>query len=248
MTSILVTGGTGTLGSAVSTRLRERGHEVRVLSRHSPPYAVDLRDGTGLDTAVEGVDAIVHCASTPRGGDDTAAALLLDAARRAGVPHLLYISIVGVDRLPLGYYGMKHRVERMIEEAGASGPGWTILRTTQFHDLVFRLVAGAARLPVLPLPAGVSIQPIDTGEVAGRLAELATGAPAGRVEDMGGPEIRPLGDLARAYLRARGRRRPVLPVRLAGKAYAGYRSGAHLTPGHVVGKVTFEQFLERRLR
>lgn len=247
MTSILVTGGTGTLGSAVSTRLRERGHEVRVLSRHSPPYAVDLRDGIGLDTAVEGVDAIVHCASTPRGGDDKAAALLLDAARRAGVPHLLYISIVGVDRLPLGYYGMKHQVERMIEEAGASGPGWTILRTTQFHDLVFRLVAGAARLPVLPLPAGVSIQPIDTGEVAGRLAELATGAPAGRVADMGGPEIRPLSDLARAYLRARGRRRPVLPVRLAGKAYAGYRSGAHLTPGHAVGKVTFEQFLERRL-
>lgn len=263
MNSILVTGGTGTLGSLVSARLRERGRDVRVLSRHSPSYAVDLRDGTGLDAAVDGVDAIVHCASMPRGGDDRAAARLLAAARRARVPHLVYISIVGVDRLPLGYYGMKHKVERMIEaalcpqapggltgeskEEGESGPGWTILRTTQFHDLVLRLVEGAARLPVLPLPSEVSVQPIDAGEVADRLAGLATGAPAGRVEDMGGPQIRPVADLARAYLRARGLRRAVVPVRLAGKAYAGYRSGAHLTPEHAVGKVTFEQFLERRL-
>lgn len=247
MTSILVTGGTGTLGRLVSDRLRERGHEVRVLSRHAKPYAVDLRVGSGLDAAVEGVDAIVHCASSPRGGDDRAAAHLLAAARRASVPHLVYISIVGVDRLPLAYYGVKHKVERMIEEAGASGQGWTVLRTTQFHDLVLRLLAAEARLPVLPLPSGVSVQPIDTGEVADRLAELAVGAPAGRVDDMGGPQIRPLADLARAYLHATGRRRPIVPMRLAGKAYAGYRSGAQLTPERAVGKVTFEEFLARRL-
>jgi uncharacterized protein YbjT (DUF2867 family) len=247
MTSILVTGGTGTLGSLVSDRLRERGHEVRVLSRHAKPYAVDLRDGSGLDAAVEGVDAIVHCASSPRGGDDRAAAHLLAAARRASVPHLVYISIVGVDRLPLGYYRVKRKVERMIEEAGESGQGWTVLRTTQFHDLVLRLLAAAARLPVLSLPSGVSLQPIDAGEVADRLAELAVGAPAGRVDDMGGPQIRPLADLARAYLHATGRRRPIVPVRLAGKAYAGYRSGAQLTPERAVGKVTFEDFLAQRL-
>jgi uncharacterized protein YbjT (DUF2867 family) len=247
MKPILVTGGTGTLGSLVGARLRERGHEVRVLSRHAPPYPVDLRDGTGLDAAVGGVDAIVHCASTPpRGGDDRAAAHLLDGARRAGVPHLVYISIVGADRLPLAYYRVKHTVERMIEEAGESAPGWTTLRTTQFHDLVLRILAGTARLPVMPLPAGVSVQPIDTGEVADRLAELAVGEPAGRVEDMGGPRIRPLPELAGAYLRACGRRRPVLPVRLAGKAYAGYRAGVHLTPERAVGKVTFEEFLARR--
>ncbi|HZX37223.1 MAG TPA: SDR family oxidoreductase [Streptomyces sp.] len=247
MTSILVTGGTGTLGRLVSDRLRESGHEVRVLSRHAQPYTVDLRVGSGLDAAVEGVDAIVHCASSPRGGDDRAAAHLLAAARRASVPHLVYISIVGVDRLPLAYYGVKHKVERMIEEAGASGQGWTVLRTTQFHDLVLRLLAAEARLPVLPLPSGVSVQPIDTGEVADRLVELAVGAPAGRVDDMGGPQIRPLADLARAYLHATGRRRPIVPMRLAGKAYAGYRSGAQLTPERAVGKVTFEEFLVRRL-
>ncbi|CCK31520.1 hypothetical protein BN159_7141 [Streptomyces davaonensis JCM 4913] len=69
MTTILVTGGTGTLGRLVAERLRADGHEVRVLSRHAQPYAVDLRaGGAGLDAAVSGVEVIVHCASSPRGG------------------------------------------------------------------------------------------------------------------------------------------------------------------------------------
>ncbi|MFJ9527600.1 NAD(P)H-binding protein [Streptomyces sp. SID5594] len=242
MTTILVTGATGTLGRQVAERLRAEGADVRGLSRRSPSYAVDLRDGKGLDAAVDGVDTIVHCASSPRGGDDRAAGFLIEAARRAGVPHLVYISIVGVDRVPLGYYAAKRRVERMIED---SGVGATIQRTTQFHDLVLSVVSGAAKLPVLPVPAGVSVQPVDSGEVADRLAALALGAPAGRVPDLGGPEVREFSALAGAYLRATGRRRRVVPVRLAGKAYAGFRSGGHLSPEHAVGTVTFEEFLAR---
>ncbi|MFD8109733.1 SDR family oxidoreductase [Streptomyces microflavus] len=245
MTTILVTGATGTLGRQVAERLRTEGADVRGLSRRSPSYAVDLRDGKGLDAAVDGVDTIVHCASSPRGGDDRAAGYLIDAARRAGVPHLVYISIVGVDRVPLGYYTLKRRVERMIED---SGLGATIQRTTQFHDLVLSVVSGAAKLPVLPVPAGVSVQPVDSGEVADRLAALALGAPAGRVPDLGGPEVREFTGLAGAYLRATGRRRRVVPVRLAGKTYAGFRGGGHLSPEHAVGTVTFEEFLARRHR
>ncbi|MEU1158278.1 NAD-dependent epimerase/dehydratase family protein, partial [Streptomyces sp. NPDC005918] len=59
MRTILVTGGTGTLGRLVTGRLRADGHEVRVLSRHTRPYAVDLRDGAGLDAALAGVDVVV---------------------------------------------------------------------------------------------------------------------------------------------------------------------------------------------
>ncbi|MFE3020422.1 SDR family oxidoreductase [Streptomyces sp. NPDC059256] len=247
MATILVTGGTGTLGKEVCERLRSSGQDVRVLSRRSPEHPVDLREGTGLDRAVDGVDAIVHCASTPRGGDDRAAAHLLRAAGEAGVPHLVYISIVGVDRVPLGYYRVKRRVEQMVEEAGRTHPGlgWTVLRTTQFHDLVLRVLAGAARLPVLAVPAGVGVQPIDVREVAQRLADLAVGPPAGRVADMGGPEIRFFDDLARLYLSTTHRRRAVLPVRLAGRAYAGFRAGGHLAPEQSVGKVTFAEFLHR---
>ncbi|MGI5400329.1 SDR family oxidoreductase [Streptomyces sp. CA-135486] len=243
MKTILVTGGTGTLGRPVTDRLRSAGHEVRVLSRRAQPYGVDLREGTGLDAAVRGVDAVVHCASSPRGGDDSAAGHLIEAARRAGVAHLVYISIVGVNRVPLGYYGTKWRVERMLQ---ASGLGWTVLRTTQFHDFVLGVLASSAKLPVIPLPAGMSVQPIDTAEVAGRLAELAVGEPAGQVPEMGGPQIRSLPDLARAYLAATGRRRPIVPVRLAGKAYTGFRAGRHLTPERAVGRRTFEEFLDER--
>ncbi|MEW2398353.1 NAD(P)H-binding protein [Streptomyces sp. NPDC046862] len=244
MTTILVTGGTGTLGRLVTERLRGKGHEVRVLSRRTQPYAVDLREsGPGLDAAVAGVDTIVHCASTPRGGDEQAAANLIRAAHKAGVAHLLYISIVGVDRVPFGYYRTKLAVEQQVER---SGLGWTVLRATQFHDLLVTLFQALSKSPVILLPAGVSDQPVAVAEVADRMAELAAGGPAGRVEDMGGPEVRTLRELAHAYLAATGRRRPIMNVPLAGQAYRDFRAGGHLTPERAVGKGTFEAYLADR--
>jgi uncharacterized protein YbjT (DUF2867 family) len=244
MTTILVTGGTGVLGRRVTERLRADGHEVRVLSRHAQPYAVDLvAGGSGLDSALAGVDTVVHCASSPRGGDEKAAAHLIAAARRAGVGHLVYISIVGVDRVPFGYYRSKLAVERLVEE---SGLGWTTLRATQFHDLLVTLFEGLSKSPVMPVPAGVSDQPIAVAEVADRLAELAVSAPAGRVPDMGGPEVLSLRTLARTYLTTTGRRRALLTVPLFGKAYAGFRAGGHLTPERAVGKGTFGEHVAER--
>ncbi|MFJ3671649.1 SDR family oxidoreductase [Streptomyces sp. NPDC090106] len=246
MTTILVTGGTGTLGRLVAERLRADGHEVRVLSRHSEPYAADLRKGgDALDRAVEGVDTIVHCATTPTGGDERAAAHLLAAARWAGVRHFVHISIVGIERVDFPYYRVKLAVEKQIERSGVP---WTILRATQFHDLVARLFDASSKLPVMPVPAGVSDQPIEVAEVADRLAELAQGAPAGRVQDMGGPEVRTLESLAHAYLKATGRKRRVTNMPLGGKAYRGFTAGGHLTPELAVGKGTFEEYMARRSR
>ncbi|MFJ3726345.1 SDR family oxidoreductase [Streptomyces sp. NPDC090045] len=249
MSTILVTGGTGTLGTLVVSRLREAGHEVRVLSRHAPEYPVDLQDGSGLDAAMAGAEVVVHCASNTRRagkGDEVGTGHLIEAAGRAGtVANIVYISIVGVDVVPLGYYQAKLRVERMLE---GSGLGVTILRTTQFHDLVAQVTDTAAKLPVVPMPKGVPVQPIAVEEVADRLAELAVPTPAGRVPDMGGPQIRHLTDLARTYLEATGRRGRVVPVPLAGRTYAAFRRGGHLTPSHAVGKVTFADFLAARTR
>ncbi|MEU9984754.1 NAD(P)H-binding protein [Streptomyces sp. NPDC050856] len=241
MSTILVTGGTGTLGRHVTELLRADGHEVRVLSRRSRPYAVDLVEGTGLGAALAGVDTVVHCASAPR-GDDRAARNLVEQARRAGVGHLVYISIVGVDRVPLGYYRTKLAVERLIEE---SGLGWTVLRATQFHELVLAVLRRSARLPVVLVPA-VCDQPVEVREVAARLAELAAGPPAGRVADLGGPRVRTFQELARAYLRATGKRRPVVGVPLFGSVYRALRAGGHLTPRHADGRGTFEDFLSER--
>jgi uncharacterized protein YbjT (DUF2867 family) len=249
---ILVTGGTGTLGRLVVQRLAAQGDaQVRVLSRRPAPdgpgpaaWATgDLRAGRGIDAAVAGTGVIVHCATGLSRGDVDAARHLIDAALRAGRPHLVYISIVGVDRIPIGYYKAKLEVERLAEESGLP---WTVLRATQFHQLILRGCEMLARLGVLLVPAATSFQPIEAGEVAARLAELATGPPAGRVPDMGGPEIRDAADLARIYLTVRGRRRPVLPVRLPGGAFTGYRDGYHLAPDQATGRTTFAQFLAER--
>ncbi|MFE9772637.1 SDR family oxidoreductase [Streptomyces sp. NPDC005931] len=252
MTSpILVTGGTGTLGGHVVPLLREAGHEVRVLTRHPRPaadgveyVAGDLLKGEGVDAAVAGVATVLHLAGGPK-GDDEATRTLVGAASRAGVRHLVYISVVGADRVPLAWMRTKRDAERAV---AGSGIGWTTLRAAQFHDLALALVEKTTRLPVLPAPRGLRLQPVDSAEVAARLTELALGAPAGPVPDLTGPRVYDLVALARPYLDLRGRRRPVLPVPLPGAAGRAYRAGANLTlQGAQVGHRTWEEFLEERL-
>ncbi|HSK60875.1 MAG TPA: NAD(P)H-binding protein, partial [Actinomycetospora sp.] len=216
--TVLVTGGTGTLGRALVARLGR----PRVLSRRAGPGHVvgDLRTGEGLDDAVADVSVIVHCATAPR-GDAAATERLLAAARRAGTPHVVHVSIVGADRIPLPYYREKVRAERVVESSGLPA---TILRATQFHDLLATLFATTARAGVLPVLAATSFQPIAVDDVAARLAEIVAGAPQGRATDLGGPEVRGMDDLARAWRHATGRRRPVLPLRLPGAIARGFRS------------------------
>jgi uncharacterized protein YbjT (DUF2867 family) len=256
---ILVTGGTGTLGRVLVERLRERGHVPRVLSRRAGQGRVvgDLETGAGVPEAVRGVDAVVHAASRP--SHDVAqtetllAALRAEGARPAGgsvaaagesgrhaAPHLVFISIVGVDRVPLAYYREKVEVERLV---AAAGMPWTVLRATQFHDLLSTLFGVLGRSPVLPVLARASFQPVDVRDVADRLADLATGAPVGRAPDLGGPQVRPMADLARTWAGATGRRRAVLPVRLPGRLARAVRAGGLITPEHADGRITFEEFL-----
>jgi uncharacterized protein YbjT (DUF2867 family) len=241
---ILVTGGTGTLGRAVVARLQDAGWEHRVLSRRSGPGLVtgDLAAGTGVDAAVGGAGVILHLATAPR-HDAATTRTLIDAALRHGRPHLVFVSIVGADRIPLAYYREKVAVERLVEESGLP---WTLLRATQFHDLVAGVFGALARTGLLPVLARTSFQPIDVRDVSGRLVELAAADPGGRATDMGGPAIRSMDELARVWLRATGRRRPVLPVPLPGALARGYREGRHLAPHHPDGVITFEEFLAGR--
>jgi len=242
---ILVTGGTGTVGREVVRRLREAGQRPRVLSRREGPGLAtgDLVSGAGLEQAVRGAAVVVHAASRP-GHDVAGIRQLLASARRAGAhPHVVLISIVGADRVSLPYYRERCAVEDVVAESGLP---WTLQRSTQFHALLDRLLGMAARLPVLPVPAGTNVQPIDEREVAARLVTLAGSEPVGRAPDLGGPEVRPFADLARTWLDVRHRRRPVLPVRVPGRVARGYRVGGHLTPEHAEGGVTFASYLAER--
>ena len=257
--TILVTGGTGTLGRLVVPRLRDAGGKVRVLSRRVREAADgvefvpgDLDTGEGIDAAVAGIEVIVHCAGSQKGDGDKARTLVR-AASRAGAPHLVNISVVGADRIPVtsridramfGYFGAKRDAEQVIADSGLP---WTTLRATQFYDLLLMVARPMARLPVIPVPAGVKFQPVDAGEVAARLAELALGPPAGLVPDLAGPRVYPMAELLRGYLRAAGKRRPLVPVRLPGQAARAVRAGANLAPDRAVGHRTWEDFLTERV-
>lgn len=250
---VLVTGGTGILGSRVVERLRGRGHAVRVLSRRTSPelpagvVAVrgDMTTGEGLDRATDGVSAIVHCASATgslrgRPDDVDGTRRLIHAARSHGAPHLVFISIVGVDDHPMPYYRMKRATEQVVE---AGDLPWTILRATQFHRFVARIVGGLSKLPVVPVPKDTAVQPVAVEEVADRMVDAALGDPAGRLPDVGGPEVLGFDHLARTYLEARGKQRRVVQVPVPGEIARAFREGHHLCPDRAVGTITWAGFL-----
>lgn len=249
--TILITGATGTLGRQLHALLAKTDTPVRVLSRKAPPAGQtpgswatgNLTTGDRLEAALRGAHTVVHCATDGR-TDVASARNLVSAAKKAGVSHLVYISIVGVDRHPLFYYQAKLKVEQLLE---SSGLPWTILRATQFHDLVRGMFRAQRMFPVVFAPS-FSIQPIDAHDVAGRLAELATSPPAGHVDDIGGPEILASRQLATRYLDATRNKRAIVPIRLPGKTFDAYAAGIHLTPDHRYGRTTFAEFLETRLK
>jgi uncharacterized protein YbjT (DUF2867 family) len=256
---ILLTGGTGTLGRLVSARLRAAGSPVRVLSRRSHEtedgieLAVgDLVTGEGIEAAVTGVDTIVHCAGSAKGDDDKAR-ILVRAASALGRPHIVYISVVGAERIPVvsrvdramfGYFATKRAAEQVVSESGLP---WTILRATQFQELLFKVAQQMTKLPVVPVPAGFRFQPVAADEVAAGLVELALGNPAGLVPDIAGPRVYELSELIRGLLAASQKRRMLVPVRLPGKAAAAFRAGANLAPDQAVGGRTWEDFLAERV-
>ncbi len=259
MQPILVPGGTGTLGRHVVSRLRDAGCPVRVLSRQSRETVEgieymtgDLGKGQGIEAAVEGVEIIVFCAGSFN-GDKEQVTNLVRAALPAGARYLVYISVVGADRVPVNsavdramftYFASKLAGERAVADSGLA---WTTLRATQFYDLLLVVARQMARLPVVPVASGFRFQPIDTGEVAAQLVELALGTPAGLVPDVAGPRVYGMDELIRMYLRASHRHRPFVPVWLPGKAAGAVRAGANLAPGRAVGLRTWEEFLADRV-
>ena len=249
---ILVTGGTGTLGRLVVARLRaQTGRELRVLTRRDgqAPDGVkfvtgDLATGEKLGLSVDGAETILHLAGSSKGDEDKARRLV-DAAAKAGTSHLVYISVVGSDRIPVdsgvdramfGYFAAKHAAERLVAESGVP---FTTLRATQLHDLMLTVAQQMSKLPVMPVPSGFRFQPIDAGEVADRLVELALGSPAGLVPDMGGPRVYRMADLVRGYLRSAGKRRLLVPFPVPSRAARAFRDGANLALDRAVGQVTW---------
>jgi uncharacterized protein YbjT (DUF2867 family) len=240
--TILVTGGTGTLGRPTVELLRAAGYDVRVLSRTAGDGRTvgDLRTGAGLAEALEGVGTVVHLATSASPKDVDQARTLLAAAAAAGVTHVLFISIVGVDVVPYSYYRAKLNSEKLIEQSGVP---FTILRATQFHSFLAMIPRAQRRMPVI-LSLDVPDQPIAVEEVAARLVELVAAEPSGRVADIGGPEQLTVRDAIDIWQKAAGTHKPVWTLHLGGKTMRALQAGHHMPglPGYGTG--TFAEYVE----
>jgi uncharacterized protein YbjT (DUF2867 family) len=256
MQHILVTGGAGHLGRLVVKHLSAAGYTVRGMSRRASPgndwpgtewKQADLKTGAGLAEAVESMDVVVHLAAIGNSMVDfEGTRRMLDAAREAGVSHLVFISIVGIDKVPWGGGKAKLASEDLIEHSDIP---WSILRATQFDYGIDFLLNFLTRLPLVALvPSGLLLQPVDEEEVARRLCEIVQAGPSGRLPDMGGPKVYASEELARTWLRQRGVRRAIIPLRLPGKMVRALRQGGNTCPQQATGTVSWEAWLQQHER
>lgn len=247
---VAVVGGTGSLGAPVVGELVARGDAVRILSRRPPTeppagashHHVDLATGEGLAEALEGVEVVVDAVNdTRRAGEVLVAGTrrLTAAAADAGVRHHVAISIVGCDRVPVGYYRAKVAQERSVADSPVP---WTLLRATQFHSLLARALGAAERLRVHPTGAA-RLQPIDAPIVARRLADAVHGDPSGRIPDIAGPEIATLTDLSRAWRAHRDRATVPLRLPMVGRVGHALRDGALCDLSAAAPGPTFDEWL-----
>jgi uncharacterized protein YbjT (DUF2867 family) len=207
MDTVLITGGTGHLGRDLVSRLKG-SYRIRVVARSagSDPDVEwirgDLATGEGIADAVVGTQTLIHAATlspaarrgffvpkdlwtSPSEVDREGTSRLLDLAAAAGVGHVLYVSIVGIDRPRVPYLRRKLEAEYLVRQ----GPiPWSIARATQFHWLLDRMFGKMARLPLVPLP-DLQVEPVDTTDFADYLVESVGQGPDGRLDDFGGPEV-----------------------------------------------------------
>lgn len=248
---VAVAGGTGILGALTVAELAARGDEVLALSRTpagtlpggASHRRVDLTTGKGLGEALAGVEAVVNASnSNPRHAGPVlidGTHHLLRAEARADVRHHVDVSIVGCDRVPMGYYEVKVAQEAAI---AAGDVPWSLLRATQFHGLLAWAFESAARWRLSPR-GSARLQPVDARVVAKRLAEAAHSEPSGRLADVVGPQVQTLSELSVAW--AAAKRRVLLPLRIpmVGKLGRPVREAALCNPQAKGEGPSFERWL-----
>jgi uncharacterized protein YbjT (DUF2867 family) len=237
------------VGRHVVKSLRAAGHQPVVIARSA---GIDLVSGKGLDAALVDARVIIDVGNIATAGRakseaffDMATSNLLAAGAKARVKHLVTLSIVGCDRVDLGYYLGKRRQEELV----LAGPlPFTILRATQFHEFPGQLIDRLPKVPAVVMPVltvpRMRSQPIAAREVGAALVRIAGEEPIGRAPDLAGPEVHDMPDLVRLVLRSQGSRRPVVGVRVPGKTGRAFANGALLADSEGPrGSQTFADWL-----
>lgn len=243
---ILVTGASGVLGAHVARVASERGHGVRRLSRVERDGWIegDVTTGAGLAEAIDGTDAIIHCATNPRRHKETDLRGTETLLQVAGGRHVVFPGIVGCDVIPLGYYLSKTATEETLE---ASGSPVTIQRFTQFHDLLWTRLSRRVRWPIALVPNHTRFQLLDASVAARHLVEAAERPAAGRLRDVGGPTVYDVRELARSVAAALDRKTRIVRVNRPGLVGAAFRAGGNLTENRDESGPTWNDYVAARM-
>ena len=205
MDRVVVLGGTGEMGRRAVAGLTSAGHEVLAVSRAT---GVDVLAGDGLDQALMGVDTVLDCLNVSTmsrrravaffGGSATA---VTAAAERAGVGHIVCLSIVNVTdpgvSSATGYYGGKAAQE---EAYLAGSTSVSLVRTTAWFTLAesFLTQIRVGRVALVPR---MQLRPVHPDAAAEALVDaVAEGPPRGRHgirKELAGPDVHDSVDLAR---------------------------------------------------
>lgn len=226
---VLVTGGTGVIGQATVTALLERGHSVRLLSRHAgsdseqwpervEPHPGDVANPAQVVGVAADCDAIVHIAgivaeSQP---DVTFDKVNVDGTRnvvmeaeRAGVKRLVFVSSLGAERGKSGYHRSKLRAEQIVRRYSRE---WIICRPGNVYgpgDEVISLVLKLVRtLPMIPVidEGNQPFQPMWYEDLGKALAmAVERGDLAGQTLELAGTEQTSMNDLLRRFAEVTGR-------------------------------------------
>jgi len=235
---ILVTGGTGFVGSHLIKRMRQEGFPVRALVRNPAKATVlrnlgvevlpgDVADKSSLEKAVQGIERVVHLVgiiqeapgATFRGVHVDGTRNLTEAARKAGVRHFLYQSALGTRANATSRY---HRTKWEAEElVRGSGIPSTILRPSLIYgpgdQFTIRLSEMIRLSPVLPvIGSGRSkVQPLFINDMASCIMKaVSSDAYVNELYELGGPEQLSYEEVTRAIAAALGISRPALHLPL----------------------------------
>lgn len=247
MSNILITGGTGNLGKSLVKLLTDLDIEHTIGSRKNSTAAkniviMDLLENKGIKEAVQGKDIIFHLATDMK-KDTLVTENLLKAIGNNRDIHLVYSSVVGIDKVPLGYYQQKLASEDAIKKSGIP---YTILRATQFHQFINQIISTLLKFPIGLLPKQVISQPIQTEIVAAELYKLALEKPFGRTYEIGGAEIGTLEQLAHEWMQKTGKRRWIINLPLWGQLGKTLKNACLTTPNKQHDSLRWRQWLNKQ--
>jgi uncharacterized protein YbjT (DUF2867 family) len=233
---ILLTGATGTIGSALLRRLTAAGEPVRCLVRDPRRLGDqrvrvqialgDLANPPSFRNALRGVDTVVHLAATIR--DEPHASLeelnamatlrLVRAAERAGARRFVFFSAMGARHHSRTRF---FRAKALAQQAVAASPLETAIFSPSIvyapGDPWLTLLERFSYLPAIPVSGSgrALYQPIWAEDVADCVvAALMAGGRRKRSFELAGPQTLSYDDIVRAAMRSTGRRRRLLHVPL----------------------------------